>query len=186
TQWGGAGMFSFLWQLVVAVQAMNRTFHFALGFGATRRDYFFGTLAALGVTAAGWAIVFGILAAIEDATNGWGLSGHMFASIYYGDDGAIARVWYVFLLMLFFIGLGLVAGAAFVRWQVLGLVAFFTILGLLIIGGLAWIVLTDGWAAVGRFLAQAGFAGVYPLFLIPFAVCVLVGYLALRRATARS
>jgi len=186
TTWSGASMFIFVWLLVIAVQAMNRTFHFALGFGATRRDYYLGTLAALVLSAAGWAILFGILGMIEDATDGWGLGGHMFASVYFGDDGPLARTWYVFLLMLFFTALGLVAGSLFVRWRTLGLIAFFAVFGLLVIGGIAWIALTNSWAAVGSFFVTLGFAGSYPLLLVPIAIGALLGYVALRRATARS
>jgi len=186
TTWSGASLFIFVWMLVVAVQAMNRTFHFALGFGATRRDYYLGTLAALAVSGAGWAIVFGILAVVEEATGGWGLGGHMFAAVYFGDDGPFARVWYAFLLMLFFTAVGLVAGALFVRWRTFGLIGFFAVLALLLVGGIAWIALTDSWAAVGSFFGTLGFAGSYPLLLIPIAIATALGYLALRRATARS
>lgn len=186
TAWSGASMFIFVWLLVVAVQAMNRTFHFALGFGAARKDYYLGTVGALVLTSAGWSIVVATLAVIEESTKGWGLGGHMFASIYFGDDGPFARLWYIFLLMLFFMSLGLVAGAAFVRWKTLGLLAFFAVLGFALIGGIAWLALTDSWIAFGSFFATLGFAGAYPLLLIPVVVSSLIGYLALRRATARS
>lgn len=186
TSWSGASMFIFVWLLVLAVQAMNRTFHLALGFGSTRRDYFLGTAAALIVVCAGWSIVFGILGAIEDATNGWGLNGHMFAAVYFGDDGPIARTWYVFLLMLFLTSLGLVAGAAWVRWRTFGVIGFFTIIALLLVGGLAWVALTESWVAFGSFFATLGFSGTYALLLVPTIIAGLVGYLALRRATARA
>ncbi|OJX70102.1 MAG: hypothetical protein BGO95_03535 [Micrococcales bacterium 73-13] len=186
TSWSGASMFIFVWLLVLAVQAMNRTFHLALGLGATRRDYYLGTVAALLVACAGWAIVFGVLGLVEDATGGWGLNGHMFASVYFGDDGPFARTWYVFLLMLFFASLGLVAGALWVRWRTWGILGFGVVLGFLLIGGLAWIALTNAWAQVGAFFAGLGFAGAYPLLLIPVVVAGLLGFLALRRATARS
>lgn len=186
TTWSGASMFLFVWLLVLAVQAMNRTFHFALGFGATRRDYYLGTTAALVASCVGWAIAFGILGAIEDATGGWGLGGSMFSSVYFGDDGPLARSWYVLLLMLFFTGIGLVAGALFVRWRTFGLIAFFAVLGFLLIGGIAWAALTDSWGRIGAFFGELGFAGAYPLLLVPTAICGLLGYLALRGATARS
>ncbi len=185
TSWSGASLFIFVWLLVVAVQAMNRTFHFALGFGATRRDYYLGTLLALVTLAAGWSILFSILGAIEDATGGWGLGGHMFAAVYFGDNGPIARTWYVFLLTLFFSAIGLVAGSLYVRWKTFGLVAFFAAIALLLLGAGTLIALTDSWGAVGSFLEGLGFAGVYPLLLIPVAIAVPLGYLGLRRATAR-
>ena len=186
TTWSGASMFIFVWLLVVAVQAMNRTFHFALGFGATRRDYYLGTLLALVASAAGWAILFGVLAMVEEATNGWGLGGNMFAAVYFGDDGPLARIWYIFLIMLFFTGIGLVSGSLFVRWRTFGLIGFFAVVALLLVGAFAWIGLTDSWQQVGSFFATLGFAGSYPLLLIPFAVSVALGYLMLRRSIARS
>lgn len=186
TTWSGASMFLFVWLLVLAVQAMNRTFHFALGFGATRRDYFLGTAAALVLFCVGWAILFGVLGAIEDATDGWGLGGSMFTSVYFGDDGPIARTWYAFLLMLFFTGIGLVAGALFVRWRTLGLIGFFAVLGFVLIGGIAWLTLTGTWGEFGAFFAGLGFAGSYPLLLVPTVIAGGLGYVALRGATARS
>ena len=186
TAWSGASLFIFVWLLVLAVQAMNRTFHLALGFGSTRRDYYLGTAAALVLACAGWAIVFGIMGALEEATNGWGLGGHMFAPIYFGDDGPIARTWYVFLVMLFLTSIGLVAGAAWVRWRTFGVIGFFTIVAFLLIGGLAWVALTDSWPELGAAMQTLGFSGVYALLLVPTAIAGLIGYLALRRATARS
>jgi len=186
TSWSGASLFIFVWLLVIAVQAMNRTFHFALGFGTTRRDYYLGTLAALVLLAAGWSVIFGILAAIEEATGGWGLGGHMFAAVYFGDDGAFARTWYVFLLMLFFASIGLIAGSLFVRWKSIGLIGFFAVITLLILAAGTIIAFTQSWPAVGSFLESLGFAGIYALLLIPVVIAVPLGYLLLRRATARS
>jgi len=186
TSWSGASMFIFVWLLVLAVQAMNRTFHFALGFGTTRRDYFLGTVAALLALCAGWAVVFGILAGLEELTGGWGLGGHMFAVQYFGSDGPFVRVWYVFLVMLFFAALGLIAGALFVRWRQLGLIGFFAAFALVLVAAFGTIALTDSWERVGRFFAGLGFAGTYPLLLVPVAIAGGLGYLALRRATARS
>ena len=186
TRWSGASAFAFVWQLVVAVQAMNKTFPFALGLGATRRDYYLGTALALVTMSAAWAVLIGLLALVEDATGGWGLGGHMFAVNYFGDDGPLMRTWYVFLLMLFFASLGTVAGALFVRWRTWGLLAFFAVIVVLLVGGFAWILLSDGWGAVGAFFAGNGFSGSYPLLLVPVAVSGVLGWAALRGATAKS
>jgi len=186
TQWSGASMFIFVWLLVLAVQAMNQSFHFALGFGATRRDYYLGTVVALVVSAAGWAIVFGALSAIEDATGGWGLGGHMFSVFYFGDDGPIARTWYAFLVMLFFASLGLVAGALFVRWRTFGIIGFFAVLVLVIVGSIAAILLSHTGEEVAGFIGRLGFAGSYPLLLVPVVIAGALGFVALRGATARS
>ncbi len=186
TSWSGASGFAFVWQLVVAVQAMNRTFPFALGLTSTRRDFYLGTALALLTMSAAWAVLVGILGAIEDATNGWGLGGHMFAVAYFGHDGPFARTWYVFLLMLFFAALGTVAGSLFVRWRTWGLLGFGAVLAILILGGLAAVALTNGWGAFASFFAGLGFGGSYALLLIPVVVCGVIAWAALRGATARS
>jgi len=186
TSWSGATAFAFVWPLVVATQAMNRTFPFALGFAATRRDFYLGTALALVAMCAGLAILIGVLAAVEDATNGWGLGGHMFAVTYFGADGPFARTWYVFLLMLCFAFLGSVSGALYVRWRTWGILAFGAALAVLIIGTLAIVALTNGWADVFGFFAGLGFAGSYPLLLIPTVLSGIVGWAAIRGATARS
>jgi len=185
TSWNGATSFVFVYLLVTAVQAMSLTFQYALGLGETRRDYYLGTVLAVAALAAGWAILVGALAAIEEATNGWGLGGHMFASVYFGTDGPLPRVWYVFLLMLLFGALGLCAGALFVRWRRLGITAFFLALAAVAIAALAIIGLTNGWGAVGAFFGGLGFAGTYPLLLVPTAIAGALGFLALRGATPR-
>ena len=51
---------------------------------------------------------------------------------------------------------------------------------------IAWIALTNSWAAEGSFFVTLGFGGSYPLLLVPIAIGALLGYVALRRATARS
>ena len=43
-QWNGAVFYFFVYMLVVAVQAMNATFSYALGMGATRREFYLGSL----------------------------------------------------------------------------------------------------------------------------------------------
>ncbi len=186
TSWSGATAFAFVWQLVVAVQAMNKTFPFALGLTSTRRDYYLGTALALVTMSAAWAVLIGVLAVVEDATNGWGLGGHMFSVVYFGHDGPLARTWYVFLLMLLFAFLGTVAGALFVRWRTWGLLGFGAALVILLIGGGAAVALTDAWSAGYRFFAELGFAGSYPLLLVPIAISGVIGWAALRGATARS
>ncbi len=186
TSWSGASTFAFVWPLVVATQAMNRTFPFALGFTTTRRDFSLGTALALTTLCAGLAIVVGILGVIEDATHGWGLGGHMFAVVYFGHDGPFARTWYVFLLMLAFAFLGSVAGALYVRWRTWGILGFGAAMALLILGSLATLALTNGWSAMYHFFAGLGFAGTFPLLLIPIVISGLVSWAALRGATARS
>lgn len=185
TQWSGASLFVFVYMLVVAVQAMNLTFPLALGYGATRRDYYLGSALTFVALAAGWSVLLGLLGVVEEATNGWGLGGSMFAPIYFGDD-PLARVGYVFLLMLFFFFVGAATGAMYVRWKQYGIIGFFAGLGILLVGAVALLVVTDGWAAVGDAFGAIGIGGAYALSLVPTALAGVAGFALLRRATPRS
>jgi hypothetical protein len=79
------------------------------------------------------------------------------------------------------------AGAAvWVRWRATGLIVFFFLIGVLLIGALALVGLTDNWPAVGNFLGAAGAFGIALWLLVPAVVSALAGYFILRRATPRS
>jgi hypothetical protein len=86
----------------------------------------------------------------------------------------------------FFFFIGSVFGAIYVRYRARGLILFFLVLALALIGMLALITLTSGWGAVGRFFVTVGFAGGYALGLGLGAVAGIASYVVLRRATPRA
>lgn len=186
-QYSGASMWTFVYMMIVAIQAMNLTFPFALGFGSTRRDFSLGTAAAFVGFSAGWALLYTGLAMIERATNGWGLGGAMFDSFYFGVDASWGeRLFNAFAAFAFFFFIGAVFGAIYVRFRATGLTLFFLALALVLIGAVALMTLTDSWPAFGAFFATIGFAGAYALALAVAAVAGVAGHLILRRATPRS
>jgi hypothetical protein len=84
-QYSGAVFYIFIYMLVVAVQAISRTFPFALGFGVTRRNYYLGTALGFTLLAIAFSVLLTVLSIIELATNGWGAGGHMFTPTYLTD-----------------------------------------------------------------------------------------------------
>lgn len=186
-QFSGASLWTFVYMMIVAIQAMNLTFPFALGFGSTRRAFAIGTAATfLGLSAA-WALLYSALAFVERATDGWGLGGSMFNSFYFG----IGEPWFVqtfniFTAFVFFFFIGMVFGAIFVRYRARGLTLFFLALAVVLIGLVALVTLTDNWGAFGEFFVSVGFFGGYALSLIPSLAAGVAGYLILRRATPRT
>jgi hypothetical protein len=186
-QYSGASLWTFVYMMVVAIQAMNLSFPFALGFGSTRRDFTLGTAVTfLGLSAA-WALLYTALALIERATNGWGLGGVMFDSFYFGVDvGWGERIFNVFAAFAFFFFIGSVFGAIYVRFRARGLILFFLVLALALIGLLALITMTSAWGALGDFFGAAGFAGSYALALGIGGVAWVASHLIMRRATPRS
>lgn len=186
-QFSGASMWTFVYMMVAAIQAMNLTFPFALGFGSTRRDFSLGTGLAFIALSAFYALVYSAMGALETLTNGWGLNGTMFNAIYVGaDEPWGVRLFNVFAAFLFFFAIGTVFGAIYVRYRARGLALFFVALSLALIGVIALATVTESWPAVGEFFGALGLTGTYALSLAVSAVAGVAGYLVLQRATPRS
>ncbi|MDO7881473.1 ABC transporter permease [Antiquaquibacter soli] len=185
-QWSGASMFIFVYMMVVAIQSVNLTFALALGYGATRRDFWLGSALTFALLAVMYTVGLTILSVIEEATGGWGLGGRMFTAIYFGDSGWTGRAFaYLTLLALgFFFGAAI--GAVYVRWKSLGVTVFFAVLSLLIVALVAYLTFTQSWPAVGEALVSLGLLGVYAWSYVITVLCAVVGFFILRRATPRS
>ncbi len=184
-QYSGASGFIFVYMLVVAVQAMNQTFFFALGFGVTRRDFYLGTAATLVGVAALFAAGIALLGEVERLTNGWGLGGRMFSVVYFGD-GMLERFYITFALFVFFSFTGTIFAAVFARWKANGLVTAFAVLALMLLGIAALITFTNSWPAVGEWFVRNGPRGVATWSLPVSLLAALAGYALLRRATPRN
>ena len=174
-----------VYMVVVAVQAMNQTFSFVVGLGATRRDYFVGT----SLIFVGLSVMFGVgvslLAGAERATGGWGVSGWFFAPGVFATMPLweMSVIYTVGLLFMFFVGSAV--AAVFVRWGANGLLAFAATVALLVLAALWGITKASAWSSVGHF-----FTSRTPLELaltsVPVAVVAgLVGYALMRRATPK-
>jgi hypothetical protein len=186
-QYSGASLWTFVYMMVVAIQAMNLSFPFALGFGSTRRDFSLGTAVTFVGLSAAWALVYTGLAMIESATNGWGLGGAMFNSFYFGFDISWGeRLFNVFAAFAFFFFIGSVFGAIYVRYRARGLILFFLALAVVLIGLVALITLSASWGAFGQFFVRVGFTGAYALSLVLSLIAGVAAHLILRRATPRA
>ncbi len=184
-QYSGSTGFLFVYMMVVAILAMSQTFSFALGFGATRRDYYLGTALTFVALTAFYSVIIGVLAAIERATDGWGLGGRMFTPAYFGDEWYV-QAFAVAVLLLFFFFVGSISGAIYVRFKSFGVTLLWCLIALGLVGTAALLTLTDGWEAFGTFFADAGFVGGYAVSLVPTVVAAVAGFFVLRRATPRS
>lgn len=186
-QYSGASMWTFVYMMVVAIMAMNLTFSFALGFGSTRRDFSLGSAATFVGLSAGWALLYTALAIVERATNGWGLGGAMFNAFYFGvDEPWGVRLFNTFVAFLFFFMIGSVFGAIYVRYRSRGLILFFLVLSVVLIGLVALATLTSSWGAFADFFVGIGWFGGYALSLPISLVAGVAAHLVLRRATPRS
>jgi hypothetical protein len=183
--YSGSSFYIFIYMMVLAIQAFSITFRFALGFGVTRRDYWLGSALTFVILAAMFAVGITILSVIETATHGWGLGGRMFSAVYFGD------VWWQRLLvfffgLLFFLFIGSLFAAVWVRWKANGMIVLFGGIGVIVLGLVALATLTGSWMSFADVFAGATPLSIASWLLAPAAVAAGAGFLILRRATARA
>lgn len=184
--YSGASFFIFVYMMVVAVQSLNLTFPYALGYGVTRREFYLGSSVAFVLLSAFWAVTLTVLAFVEEATNGWGVSGRMFSAIYFGEGDWYQRLFLFFVTFLFFFFVGQGVASLYVRWKANGLLIFFGLTAVLLVGSVALITRTNSWGTVVDWFAATGPYGLAALSLIPAAIAALGGYAVLRHATPKS
>jgi hypothetical protein len=182
----GSIVYVFVYCFVIAVQAISRTFPFSLGYGVTRRHFYLGSALTFLILAVGLSAILTIMSVIEIATNGWGLGGRVFAPSYFGDSEWAPRFLLFLLIFLFCLFTGSAIAAIYVRWRSIGMVVFFGILALAIIGGIALLTLTDGWPGFWGWIGDAGALGLALWGLVPTAIAALAGFFILRRATPKN
>jgi hypothetical protein len=80
------------------------------------------------------------------------------------------------------------AGVAtlWVRWKTVGVVGFFAVLAILVIGGIALLTYTKNWAAFGSWFGTTGLVGIASWLLVPAVAIAIAGFFILRRATPKS
>ncbi|GMA36762.1 ABC transporter permease [Demequina litorisediminis] len=171
---------------VVAVQAMNLTFSFALGFAVTRRDFYLGSALYFVLLSVMYATGLTLMAAIEKATGGWGIDAAFFAP--WGlQDESVLTLWFLYLCtMLLFFFLGAAVATVWVRWKAYGLYAFFVGLAAILVVAAWLITTTESWGDVGEFLTTTPLPWLAAATLPLTAVCGVAGYVFLRRATPKS
>ncbi|MDH6281768.1 ABC transporter permease [Prescottella agglutinans] len=175
-----------LYGFVVAFYAgaMTQTFPFALGLGATRRQFFVSTVAVAVAQSFGFAVLFQVLSVIEAATDGWGVYMRMFGILRYATDSALLEFATLFASLLLTTAVSIAFGAVYQRWKTPGfLIAGISVVGLL---GLAAVLLTwaGWWPSVGSWLLDA--PRVLVLAALPVGVSVATiaaSWAIVRRAT---
>jgi len=184
-QWSGSTFYIFVYTFVIAVQAINVTFPFALGYGVTRKHFALGTALALLGLAAVYSITLTLAAMIETWTGGWGFGGKMFTAIYFP-----ANTWYEYLFVYFayfalFFFTGSFFAAIYSRWRIYGLLLSFLGLAILIIATLAIIGATNAWGEVFAYLGALAPLGFVAWSFVPTAIAALAAFAVIRRATPK-
>lgn len=173
------------YMVVVAVQSMNQTFRFAIGFSSTRRDYYLGTASLFAGMSALYAIGITLLAGVENLTGGWGVDGAFFAPAFMADLPLVQVAYVYFATLLFMFFLGAAVGSVFVRWGANGILVFFGSLAVVLVATVWLVTSADAWGAVGVFFSDNSVPAILTWSLPVTAVAAAVGYVLMRRATPR-
>lgn len=184
--YNGGGFWALFYMMVVAIQAMNLTFKFALGMSLTRREYYLGTVGYFAMLSLLYATGWLVGAAIERATDGWGLNAAFFIPAFTQDLPLwqVGFVW--FTLYLFFMFVGAAVATIFVRWGSNGLVSFFAVLTFVLVGAVWAIVQLDLGGSIASWFSTTPVLGIFAWTLVPTALFATFGYLLMRRATPRA
>lgn len=185
-QISGALLSILVYLMVAAVMAINLTFPFALGFSVTRRDFYAGTALTFVLISAANAVPLTVLAAIEQATDGWGLRGLLFTAPWVGGGNAAEHWIGFFTLQLLFCFVGAAIATIYMRWRVNGMVVFWIVGSLALVGAFAFVVYTNSWAAIGTWFVTTGTTGAAVWSLLVTALAGLAGFAILRRATPKN
>jgi hypothetical protein len=174
------------WYLVVVgVQAIGLTFSFALGFGATRRDFWLGTSIMFGIVSLLNAIAIATLVQIEKTTDGWGIGIAMFDSLWYGQQGWLADFYATLALQLLVLFIGASVTTVYMRWRARGmLIVLFSSIAILL-AFIAIVTFTETWPALFEWFGGIGVVDVFTIVLGFAVLCAAGGYLVIRRATPR-
>lgn len=184
-QFSGATTWVFVYMMVIAMQSINLTFPFALGYGVTRRDFWLGSSVTFVLLAAMYAVGMTILAVIEEATGGWGFGSRMFTAIYFGESAA-QHLFIFFTGFMFFFFFGAAIATVYVRWRATGVTFFFVLLAVLVVAAAGLLTFTKNWQIVGNFFVGAGLIGSFAWSLVITALSAVVGFLILRGATPKN
>lgn len=187
-QYSGASFYIFIFMLFLGIQAVSSSFPFALGFSATRRDFWIGTSLTFVALSAAYSAALTVLAGIEVATGGWGFGGTMFATFFFGGTEAywLLRFVLYFATFAYFFFTGATTAAIYQRWRMNGMLVLFGGLTVLLLGSLALVAVTSSWPVVGAWFGANGAVGVVLWSLVPTTIAAVVGYAVLRRATPKN
>ena len=174
------------WYLVVVgVQAIGMTLSFALGFGATRRDFWLGTGLMFGIVSFLNAIAIATLVQLEKATGGWWVGISMFDALWYGQNGWLVDFYTTLAMQLLVLFIGASITTVYLRWRMRGMVILAFSAIAVVLAAVAIATFTDSWPAIVTWFAGIGIVGVFTIVLGLALVCAIGGYLVIRRATPR-
>lgn len=174
------------WYLVVVgVQAVAYTFPFALGFGATRRDYWLGTSGMFLFVSVEMAAAIATLVQLEQVTDGWWIGAGMFDALWYGQHGWFFDFYSTFALQLVVLFIGASITTVYMRWRMKGTMTLLFGGIAIVLAVIAALTFSDSWPALFEWFEAIGLVGVFTILLVKALAWAIAGFLVIRRATPR-
>lgn len=176
----------FVYMFFAGMFVLHQTFAFSLGFSVTRRDYFLGTSAMIGLLGLSVSIVLLILSVVENLTNGWGVNLNFFDMPFLNEMGIFAEVMLYFWTFVHLYVSGFIIACIHRRFGRNGLYVFF--IALLLVGSILAFFATynNWWADLFEWVKQYSLLEIfYGIIWLQAGLSVLyfiISYLFLRRS----
>lgn len=179
----GALITIYIFMIVIGVQAATRFLPFAMTLGVSRRTYYVGTVALVVGLCALYAAVLTVLWWLEGLTDGWGMNGHFFRVPWILDGPWYQVLLTSFALLSLVFLFGLWSGLVYRRFALLGTIAFFVVISIVLVAAVILITWRQAWPEVGRFLVDLDIVNASLLVGLMAVAVSIGGYLTIRRIT---
>ncbi|WP_431711744.1 hypothetical protein [Glutamicibacter uratoxydans] len=170
--------------LALGIQSLTMTFPFSLAMSVSRRTFFLGTLMLFAVSALALSAFYYVMGLIETATNGWGLGGRFFALDWVANNNAFIQIMFYFVLMVLLFITGFWAATIYMRWRTTGLLIFFIVLGVALLGAAFYLTLAERWGEVWSWMVTWSAGGIALWGGVIALAMAAASYTTLRKATA--
>ena len=172
------GFFTF-----TGVLSIKRSLPLALSLGVGRRAYYTGTALLAVALAAVFGLAVAVLQAVDLATNGWGVGIHQFWFIWLLQGPWYVTWWTAFILLVLGFSYGMWCGVVYLRWRVVGVMAFLGAQGLVLAAAVVAANHANAWPSIGHYVASPGPGGLAGVLAALALLALGGGYATIRRAT---
>ncbi|PRB73915.1 hypothetical protein CQ012_15890 [Arthrobacter sp. MYb214] len=170
--------------LALGIQALTLTFPFSMAMSISRRTFYLGTVALFSVCALVLSVFYYLIGLLEVATGGWGMGGQFFALQWIADNNWLVQILFYFVLMVLLFMVGFLIATIYMRWRTTGMVVFFTLLGVVVLGIIALFTFGNYWDQFWSWALNWTAAGITLWGGLVALLMAGGSYLTLRKATA--
>ncbi|MFJ5108240.1 MULTISPECIES: hypothetical protein [unclassified Glutamicibacter] len=170
--------------LALGIQALTLTFPFSMAMSISRRTFYLGTVALFSVCALVLSVFYYLIGLLEVATGGWGMGGQFFALQWIADNNWLVQILFYFVLMVLLFMVGFLIATIYMRWRTTGMVVFFTLLGVVVLGIIALFTFGNYWDQFWSWALTWTAAGITLWGGLVALLMAGGSYLTLRKATA--